>query len=389
MVLKDDWVTGESFGADDQNAAATQVNTNTSDITGKADASAIPDALTDLDTTVTGSQLNSLKTKVDGVEEDADVTDAGNVGSSIHGATAKTTPVDADELPLIDSAASNALKKLTWANLKATAKTYFDTLYVAIGGALGTPSSGTLTNCTFPTLNQNTTGSAATLTTARTVRTNLASTSTASFNGSANITPGVTGTLAVGNGGTGAATLTGVLKGNGTGAFTAATAGTDYYAPGSTDVAVADGGTGVSTLTGIVKGNGTSAFTAATAGTDYLTPSATQTVTATRVTPRVSTTTSSATPTINTDTVDMYGLTAQTANITSFTTNLTGTPSNGDKLWIYVKGTGARTIAWGAKFEAGAVALPTTTTGTERLDVGFVWNAVSSKWRCCASGSAA
>lgn len=31
------------------------------------------------------------------------------------------------------------------------------------GGALGTPSSGTLTNCTFPTLNQNTTGSAASL----------------------------------------------------------------------------------------------------------------------------------------------------------------------------------------------------------------------------------
>jgi hypothetical protein len=32
--------------------------------------------------------------------------------------------------------------------------------YVTVGGALGTPSSGTLTNCTFPTLNQNTTGSA-------------------------------------------------------------------------------------------------------------------------------------------------------------------------------------------------------------------------------------
>jgi len=32
--------------------------------------------------------------------------------------------------------------------------------YVAPGGALGTPSSGTLTNCTFPTLNQNTTGTA-------------------------------------------------------------------------------------------------------------------------------------------------------------------------------------------------------------------------------------
>lgn len=43
---------------------------------------------------------------------------------------------------------------------------------------------------------------------------------------------------------------------------------------GITDLAVADGGTGVSTLTGIVKGNGTSAFSAAIAGTDYLAPAA-------------------------------------------------------------------------------------------------------------------
>lgn len=39
--------------------------------------------------------------------------------------------------------------------------------------------------------------------------------------------------LPVGSGGTGATTLTGVLKGNGTSAFTAATAGTDYVAPGT------------------------------------------------------------------------------------------------------------------------------------------------------------
>lgn len=38
----------------------------------------------------------------------------------IHNATSKATPVDADELGLIDSAASNVLKKLTWANLYAT-----------------------------------------------------------------------------------------------------------------------------------------------------------------------------------------------------------------------------------------------------------------------------
>jgi hypothetical protein len=55
-----------------------------------------------------------------------------------------------------------------------------------------------------PTLNQNTTGSAATLTTARNIRTNLASAYGANFDGSANITPGVMGVLGAGNGGTGA-----------------------------------------------------------------------------------------------------------------------------------------------------------------------------------------
>jgi hypothetical protein len=39
------------------------------------------------------------------------------------------------------------------------------------------------------------------------------------------------GTLPVGNGGTGATNLSGIIKGNGTGAMTAATAGTDYLAP--------------------------------------------------------------------------------------------------------------------------------------------------------------
>jgi len=43
----------------------------------------------------------------------------------------KTTPVDADAVLLQDSADSSIWKKLTWANLKATAKAYFDSLYVA------------------------------------------------------------------------------------------------------------------------------------------------------------------------------------------------------------------------------------------------------------------
>ena len=44
------------------------------------------------------------------------------------------------------------------------------------------------------------------LATSRTIRTNLASTSSSSFNGTANITPGVTGILPVANGGTGSST---------------------------------------------------------------------------------------------------------------------------------------------------------------------------------------
>lgn len=56
-------------------------------------------------------------------------------GDAINAATEKTTPVDADMIGLMDSAASNVLKKLSWANTKATLKTYFDTLY---RGAIGT-----------------------------------------------------------------------------------------------------------------------------------------------------------------------------------------------------------------------------------------------------------
>ena len=118
---------------------------------------------------------------------------------------------------------------------------------------------------------------------------------TAATSGSTNLATNVSGTLPVANGGTGATTLTGLIKGNGTNAMTAATAGTDYLAPTgsaasltnfptfnqnttgtaanvSGTVAVANGGTGATTLTGIVKGNGTGVMTAAIAGTDYQAP---------------------------------------------------------------------------------------------------------------------
>ena len=57
----------------------------------------------------------------------------------------------------------------------------FATSPALVTPALGTPSSGNLTNCTFPTFNQNTTGSAATLTTSRNIN-------GVAFNGSVDIT---------------------------------------------------------------------------------------------------------------------------------------------------------------------------------------------------------
>lgn len=77
------------------------------------------------------------------------LTGAVDIGVAINAATGKTTPVDADSLGLSDSAASNVLKKLTWANLKATVKTYFDTLYQVLDSDLTTIAGLTATTDNF------------------------------------------------------------------------------------------------------------------------------------------------------------------------------------------------------------------------------------------------
>lgn len=157
----------------------------------------------------------------------------------------------------------------------------------------------------------------------------------------------------------------------------------------------AGGGTGVANNAAMtVTGSGNYAYTRTLTGATNVTfpttgtistLAGTETLTNKRVTARVGSTTSSATPTINTDNVDIYKLTAQAADITSFTTNLSGTPQDGDVLIIEITGTAARAITWGASFEASTVALPTTTVTTAMLTVGFIWNTATTKWRCLLS----
>jgi hypothetical protein len=112
---------------------------------------------------------------------------------------------------------------------------------------------------------------------------------------------------------------------------------------------------------------------------------ATATLTNKRVNPRIGTVASSATPTINTDNVDVFSITAQAVNITSMTTNLTGTPVEGQKLLISIKGTASREIIWGASFVGGQFVLPLTTNGTNVSDMLFFWSETLSQWRLIAT----
>jgi hypothetical protein len=83
-------------------------------------------------------------------------------------------------------------------------------------------------------------------------------------------------------------TISGIAKGNGANALTAAVSGTDYLAPpsGTSILKAASGGAlanavagtdyqaPIGTISGLAKGNGANALTSAVAGTDYLAPAA-------------------------------------------------------------------------------------------------------------------
>jgi len=204
---------------------------------------------------------------------------------------------------------------------------------LATGILKSTTTTGALTIAIaedFPTLNQNTTGSAATLTTARAIYGN-------DFNGSA----ALTGIIASTYGGTG----------NGF---------TKFSGPTTSE----------------------KTFTLPDANATIATIDATQTLTNKRINPRIISAASYTTDTgtsLDVSTADQFVITAQAGALLFNAPG--GTPVEGQKLIIRIKDNGtARALTYNAVFRAMGVALPSTTVISKTLYMGFIYNSTDTKW---------
>lgn len=152
-------------------------------------------------------------------------------------------------------------------------------------------------------------------------------------------------------------------------------------------LAVGSGGTGATTLTGVVIGNGTSAFTSKTNPTGaFIGDTDTQTLTNKTITPRVVSIADATSVTINADTTDI-ATQANTQAVGTLTINApTGTPVNGQKIIFRLQSTNVQTFSWNAIFAGSTdLSLPTASTGTSKYDyMGFIYNSTATKWQILA-----
>lgn len=126
----------------------------------------------------------------------------------------------------------------------------------------------------------------------------------------------------------------------------------------------------------------TSTFATIASLASYVTLTGTQTLTNKRITQRVTTIASSATPTPNADTDDEYTITALAAS--ALLTNTTGTPTEGQSLLIRIKDNGtARALTFDTQYRFSIdLSAPTTTIINKTLYIAFIWNNIDSKWDC-------
>jgi len=271
--------------------------------------------------------------------------------------------------------------------------------------ALGTPSSGTLTNCTGLPISTGVSGLGTGVATflATPSSANLAAAITDEtgsgalvFGTSPTFTTQITTPKIIGGSGTTGTQLT-IQTTSGVGTtdqmvFVGGNAGATTFLTLAANTA--NFGTSAVLTTGTIELGAASDTTLSRSAAGVLavegvvvpTISSTNTLTNKRITRRLSTTNApGATPSTNTDNMDIQNLTGLNAAITSMTTNLSGTPNDGDMIEFRFTddGTG-RAITWGTSFEATTVALPTTTVASTMLRVLFEWRASGSKWSCVA-----
>lgn len=104
-----------------------------------------------------------------------------------------------------------------------------------------------------------------------------------------------------------------------------------------------------------------------------------QTLTNKRITERVTSVASSATPTPNADTDDGYRLTAL-AVAAAFVTP-TGTPTDLQPMVISILDNGTiRALSFDAGYRVVGVVLPTTTVASKLIIIGMLYNSVAIKW---------
>ena len=150
-----------------------------------------------------------------------------------------------------------------------------------------------------------------------------------------------------------------------------------------TALPVSSGGTGAATLTGLVKAAGTSAMTAvpAPAG-DVVGTSDIQTLTNKRVTPRVNSIVSAATVVPTSDVVDQYQITALAEPATFNAPS--GTPTDGQRLNLRIKDAGvAQPMTWASGsggYKGYGSGLPSTTVAGKTTYIQLVYNNAATIW---------